>query len=63
MMQTAKNYGKCLGEEVEDRFTLAVLGQIKGSLLDLVVMVCGYAEGVKHGGMEVGYSDGVLGYQ
>ena len=26
-------------------------------------MVCGYAEGVKHGGVEIGYGDGVFGYQ
>jgi hypothetical protein len=50
-------------EQVEDRFPLAILGQIKGSLLDLVVVVGRYAESVKHGGVEIGYSDGVLGYQ
>lgn len=32
--QTAESTGKALGEEVEDRFTLAIFGQIEGSLLN-----------------------------
>ena len=63
MMQTAESCCKCLGEEVKDRFPLAVFGQVEGSLLNLVVMVCGYAEGVKYGGVEIGYRYRVLGYQ
>ena len=51
-----------LGEAVEDRFPLAVLGQVKGAALYLVVMVGRYAEGMKHGGVEIGYGDGILGH-